>query len=123
MNAFAVVLLVGLLGIVVYLLLKLSAQRRLLLQLQQEQQSLAEAWRLEQTDLSKFISTRAAPVISIEILNAVEVAANNSTFGRLIGKYMPDKISRIVIKRTADNMREQMEENGVHVDVKVHGLD
>lgn len=114
------VLLVGLLALVIYLLLKLIAQRKLLLQLQEEQQSLAQAWVLEQADLSRFVSARSAPVISIEILNAVELAAKNSVFGGLIGKYMPDRISRIVIKRTADTMRSQMEENGMQVEVRVH---
>jgi len=120
MSSVVIVLFAVLLAMVVYLLLKLIAQRKLLVQLQEEQQSLARAWVAEQADLARFVSARSTPVISIEVLNAVEMAAKNSVFGGLIGKYMPDRISRIVIKRTADTMRDQMEENGMQVEVKVH---
>lgn len=109
-----------LLIVVVFLMMKLSVQRRLLTQLEQEQQTLAAAWNTEKASLEQFVSSKRAPVITIEILNAVEVAANNSKFAGLIGKYLPDTIRNMVIKRTAETMREQMAANGVEVEVKVH---
>jgi len=111
------------LAIVSFLLLRQAALRRLLLQLQGEQQALSETWRAEQTELSRFLGVTPRPIITIEILNAVELAANQSRFGRLIGRYKPDMIRRQVYKHTAENMRVQMSEHGVQVEVRVHGID
>lgn len=109
------------LGLIV--LIRQAALRRLLLQLQEEQKALSEAWRAEQADLSRFIGATPRPMITIEILNAVEIAARHSKFGRLIGKYKPDMIRKQVYKSTAKNMRQQMSEHGVQVEVRVEGLD
>jgi len=110
-------------AIVSFLLIRQATLRRLLLQLQGEQRALSEAWRAEQTDLSRFLGVTPRPIITIEILNAVELAASQSTFGRLIGRYKPDIIRKQVYKHTAENMRTQMSEHGVQVEVRVHGLD
>ena len=122
MNSFAVAIFSVLLAAVAYLSVRLSAQRKLLVQLREEQQALAEAWRSERADLSRFIGSKPNPVITIEILNAVELATKASKVGGLIGKCAPDLMHRMVVRRTADAMRDQMTEHGVQVKVEVHGL-
>lgn len=122
MNSVTSVIFLVLLAAVVYLYLRLSAQRKLLAQLREEQRALAESWRSEQTDLSEFINSKPTPFITIEILNAVELATKESIVGGLIGKCAPDMMHRMVVKRTADTMRDQMTEHGVQVEVEVHGL-
>jgi len=123
MHSFGNALFIVLLAVVAYLFLRLAAQRELLSQLKDEQRTLAEAWRAGRVDLSEFTGSKQNPIITIEILNAVELAAKQSKFGGMIGKYAPDMIRKMVIKRTADTMRDQMTGNGVHVEVQVHGLD
>ena len=123
MNAIGIAMFTGLLTLVIYLFLRLSLQHKLLRQLQEEQRILAEVWRTEQPDLSRFIGSKPGPFITIEILNAVELASQTSRIGRLIGKYAPNTLQRMVVKRTADNMRHQMTEHGVQVEVVVHGLE
>jgi len=70
--------------------------------------------------LSQFIKSKPNPFITIEILNAVELATKASKVGGLISKYAPDLMHRIVVKRTADTMRDQMTEHGVQVVIQVH---
>jgi len=111
-----------LLTVVAYLFLRLSAQRRLLQQLREEQRTMAKVWRVEQAELSQFIGSKPGPFITIEILNPVELVSQTSIVGGLIGKCAPDMIHRIVVKRTADTMRDQMTENGVQVEVGIHGF-
>jgi len=123
MNSVTNGIFIVLLAAVVYLFLRLSAQRKLLAQLREEQRALAEAWRSEQADLSRFIESKPNPFITIEILNAVELATKESIVGGLIGKCAPDMMHRLVVKRTADTMRDQMMGHGVQVEVEVHGLD
>ena len=122
MSSTGIVLYVLLLLVVAFLLLRLIAQRNVLNQLQKELDTLGSAWEFERDDLSGFISNKTNPVITIEILNAVEVAANNSTLGGMIGKYAPDMIRNSVIKRTAKSMRDEMTSHGMQVEVIVHGI-
>ena len=123
MSSIGIALFISLFVVIAYLYLKLAGQRRMLLQLQKELRALAEAWQTEQADLSGFVGLRPNPIISIEILNAVEVASKNSKFAELIGKYAPEMIRKMVIKGTAKTMRDQMRANGVQVEVNVHGYD
>ena len=122
MNTVGIAMFTVLLTIVTYLFLRLSMQRKLVRQLREEQQILAEGWRAEQADLSRFIGSRTSPIITIEILNAIELASQTSGVGGLIGKCAPETIRRMVVKRTADTLRDQMTEHGVQVEVVVHGL-
>ena len=122
MNSVAIVIFSVLLTAIAYLFLRLSAQRKVLAQLREEQQALAQAWRSEQADLSRFIGSKPNPFITIEILNAVELATKASKVGGLIGRCAPDMMHRMVVRRTADTMRDQMTEHGVQVEVEVHGL-
>ena len=103
------------------LLFQLSAQRRLILQLREEQRSLAATLLQNRAaDLSDFLHANPGPIITIEILNPVEVAGQSSLIGGLIARFAPDTIHRIVVNRTADTMRDQMTEHGVEVQVLVH---
>lgn len=106
-----------------YLCIRLSTQRNLILQLHAEQRALAAILRQEHADLTHFIQSQPGPIITIEILNAVEVASQSSILAGLAGKLAPDTIQRVVVKRTADMMRAQMAEHGVDVQVLVHDPD
>ena len=121
-NSFAIFAFSVLLAAVVSLSIRLSAQRKLLLQIREEQRALAEFRRGEAAELSQFIGSKPNPIITIEILNAVELAGKSSRVAGLIGRCAPDVLHRMVVKRTADNLRDQMTEHGVQVEVQVHGL-
>ena len=119
----AVVLISILLATVLWLSVRIGKLRRLLDNMQKDQQLLSEAWRSEQEDLSAFLGASPRPVIAIQILNSVELAAKDSRFGRFFGNIAPDMIRKQVHKRTAASMRDQMTKNGVMVVVEVHGCD
>lgn len=121
MDTFLIVFCLSILLALTCLLVLLAEQRKLILQLRAEQRSVAEMLRRDQAaELSEFIQSQPGPIITIEILNAVEVAAQSSIIGGLVAKIAPDTIHRIVVKRTADTMRSQMTEHGVEVQVLVH---
>jgi len=120
MNAFVNAILLLLLSGLVYLVVRLSVQRKLLAQLQEDQRALAEFRCTEEASFCQLCGSKSNPFITIEILNAVELATKASKVGGLIGKCAPGLMHRIVIRRTANTMRNQMTEHGVQVVVKVH---
>lgn len=122
MSAVGIAMFTVLLTVVTYLFWRLSVQRKLVRQLRDEQRILAEGWRAEQDDLSRFIGSRTSPFITIEILNAIELVSQTTSVGGLIGKFAPGTIHRMVVRRTADTLRDQMTDHGVQVKVVVHGL-
>ena len=103
------------------LFVRLAEQRKLILQLLEEQRMGEQTpGRGQVTDFSDFNQSQPGPIITIEILNAVEVAAQSSVIGGLIGRFAPDTIQRLVVRRTAETMRSQMTDHGVEVQVRVH---
>ncbi len=104
----------------VCLFTRLSDQRKLILQLREEQRAISGFLRQEQFELPDFMQSRSGPIITIEILNAVEVAGKSSWMGGLVARIAPETIRRMVVQRTADTMRNQMTEHGVEVQVLVH---
>lgn len=112
-----------LLVLVVYLLIRLTAQRNLLLMLQKEQLALANAWKSSPVDFSQIPMSESQAFIAIKILNPVELAAEESVFAGLLNNFAPDVIRSIVYKRTVEIMRGQLEEKGVQAEISIHGLD
>ena len=58
-------------------------------------------------------------VISIEILNPLELAANESWFGDKLGSLTPELLRRIVNERTVKDLRQQLQSHGVKAEVQL----
>ena len=110
------------LAVLVFLFGRLRAQSTLLRKLQNEQAALASAWSSRPVNLHDIPGSRLDPVITIKILNPVELAAKESKFAGTINNFAPDVIKQIVYKRTTDILREELTTKGVQVEIKVHGL-
>lgn len=59
-------------------------------------------------------------LITIEVLNPVQLAATQNRFAGVAGAVAPDLIRKIVYEQAAKIMREQLVEQGVEADVRVH---
>lgn len=106
----------------VFLLLRLGQHRALLATLQQDHAALAGTWDQLPPDAIRLLANERAPVISIEILNPIELAALESQFAGPVSTVAPNLIRRIVYQKTAEILRAELIEKGVQADVKVHGL-
>lgn len=121
MDIVAIILALLILLALACLLVRLAAQRKLILELREGQRTVEKLLCGDRdTGYADFVQSQPGPLITIEILNAVEVAAQSSMIGGLIGRFAPDTIHRLVVRRTADAMRSQMTEHGVEVQVLVH---
>lgn len=61
-----------------------------------------------------------APVISIEILNPMEVAAKESWVAGALGNLSPALIRGIVYKQASEQLRQELTLRGIQSDVRVH---
>lgn len=122
MQVVTVALLALLCAAYVVLLRRLQQQRQLVRTLEQDHQALATAWNTLPPDARRLLPDGGA-LISIEILNPVELAAKESAIAGPVGSLAPNLIRKIVYQRTAAMLREQLLEHGVRADVKTHGLD
>ena len=59
-------------------------------------------------------------LITVEILNPLELAATQNRFAGIAGAVAPERVRRIVYERAALEMTEQLVEQGLDVDVQVH---
>ncbi|UDY22346.1 hypothetical protein [Nocardioides sp. Kera G14] len=59
-------------------------------------------------------------LITIEILNPLEVAAKHSRAAKLLGGVTPAMISRIVYDQASTQILETLEEEGIAAEVRVH---
>ncbi|CAM2913018.1 hypothetical protein SKPI104516_09600 [Skermania piniformis] len=59
-------------------------------------------------------------LITIEVLNPVQLAAGQNRFAGLAGAVAPDLVQQIVYDQAAAIMRQQLAEQGVQADVRVH---
>ncbi|TSD93451.1 hypothetical protein FOS14_23145 [Skermania sp. ID1734] len=66
-----------------------------------------------------FAGTRGR-LITIEILNPVELARTQSRFSGVAGAVAPNLLRKVVYERAAQIMREQLLEQGVDAEVKIH---
>lgn len=106
----------------VVLLGRLEQQRQLVRTLVRDHEALAKAWSTLPPDARRLLPDSSA-LISIEILNPVELAAKESAIAGPVGSLAPNLIRRIVYQRTAAMLREQLLEYGVRADVRTRGLD
>ena len=106
------------------LLLLLQRQRRqqaLLATLTRDQQSLAAAWSALPVDAAQLLD-RSDALITIEILNPVELASQESPLAGPLGRLAPGLIRKRVYQRAAEMLRRQLGEHGVQAEVRIRGL-
>ncbi|MEQ1438491.1 hypothetical protein AAG565_03940 [Fontimonas sp. SYSU GA230001] len=101
---------------------RLGRYRALLATLQEDHRALAGTWGRLPPDAAELLAQQRTAVISIEILNPIELAAQESEFAGPISTIAPNLIRRIVYQKTAAILRTELSEKGVQADVKVHGL-
>ena len=123
MPLWSLLLLVISLGAAGYLLWQLKIQRQLLANLQAEQVTLASAWKARGSDVRQLPKAETTPLISIEILNSTELAVKESSFAGTLNSLAPGVVRRMVYRRTAEILREELAGRGVRAEVNLHGLD
>lgn len=68
-------------------------------------------------------SERPRLVITLEILNPLELVAERSWIGGKVSALSPALMHRIVVKQTRDQLTAGMRENGVEVDARIVRID
>lgn len=121
MQVFLVAMLALLCAVFVVLLRRLEQQRQLVRTLERDHEALATAWNTLPPDARRLLPD-GGTLISIEILNPVELAAKESAIAGPVGSLAPNLIRKIVYQRTAAMLREQLLEHGVRADVRTRGL-
>lgn len=79
-----------------------------------------EPYRPLPEDLEATFTAGKRRVITIEILNPLELAATQSRFGGVAGALAPRALRRIVYEQAYSNIKEQMVEEGVVAEVGLH---
>ena len=81
---------------------------------------------LSQTDgieIGPRIADGGGRLITVEILNPLEVAAKRVRLASVAGSVAPDLIGKVVYEQTARIMRRQLEMHGVEAEVRIHADD
>lgn len=59
-------------------------------------------------------------LISVEVLNPLELASRESRLAKAFGALTPDLVQREVYKHVYERMNQQLQEQGVVADVRLH---
>ena len=70
--------------------------------------------------LDTTFSSGKTRLITVEILNPLELAATQNRFAGMIGTFAPERIRRVVYERAAVAMTAQLIDEGLDVDAQVH---
>ncbi len=100
---------------------RLQQLKKLLETLNQDQRQLAAAWNALPADAAALLPADKT-LLSVEILNAAELAARESRFAGVLGSLTPQLLRRLVYQQTADVMRAELIRHGVQAEVRLHGL-
>lgn len=65
----------------------------------------------------------ARPIITIEILNPLELASSQVRAAALVGSWRPDMITKIVYEEAVKQIAAQLAEEGVVAEVLIHAAD
>lgn len=71
-------------------------------------------------ELEANFGTGKRRLLVIEILNPIELARSRSRASALLAAMAPDRLRKLVIEQTAKEMRDQMQAEGVEVEISVH---
>ncbi|WP_125566045.1 hypothetical protein [Nocardioides baekrokdamisoli] len=63
------------------------------------------------------------PIITIEILNPIELASSQVRAASLVGSWKPDAITKMVYNEAAKQISSQLAEEGVVAEVLIHAAD
>lgn len=66
---------------------------------------------------------RGRRIITIEILNPIELAGHRSRMFGIAGSFVPDFTRRLVYEQTAKVLRDKLVDHSVVADVRVHTVD
>jgi hypothetical protein len=121
MQMLILVALAALIVSLLYLIRRNETQRRLLATLAQDQSALAAAWNALPADAAPLLKA-GTTLISIEILNPMELASQESPLAGPLGRIAPGLIRKLVYQRATDMLRQQLGEHGVQAEVRIHDL-
>jgi hypothetical protein len=77
----------------------------------------------EATELDPAILAGSDRIITVEILNPLEVAAKRVKLASVVGSVAPSVIAKVVYEQTAKIMRNQLTMQGVEAEVRIHAGD
>ncbi len=105
------------LGVLAWRLKRLSRLGRLL---GEELDSLRQQPHDAAPDLDRLLGSGERPLVVLDILNPMEVAARQSWFADKLGSLAPPLIRRIVFDETLKQIRAEVGKYGVRAQVWVH---
>jgi hypothetical protein len=77
----------------------------------------------EAMELDPAILETSGRIITVEILNPLEVAAKRVKLTSVVGSVAPSVIAKVVYEQTARIMRNQLSMQGVEAEVRIHACD
>jgi hypothetical protein len=77
----------------------------------------------EALDLDPAILATSDRIITVEILNPLEVAAKRVKLASVVGSVAPSVIAKVVYEQTAKILRNQLSLQGVAAEVRLHAGD
>lgn len=98
-----------------------ARMRSFLVRLEHSAQELAPLHAELNDDLQRQLRRGADTVISVEILNPLEVASRASWFAGQFGSVAPRLIRREVYRQAREIMERQLREKGIEPRVQLHG--
>lgn len=107
-------------ALLVYLGWRLFRLRKLADLLEQELALLRHQPYDEAPDLERLLGSGQRPLVTLDILNPMEVAAQQSWFADKFGALAAPAIRKIVYEQTTSMLREQLAEHGVRAQVRLH---
>ena len=99
---------------------RLRALRRMTALLDQELGILRQVPFDEAPDLERLLGSGERPLIVMDILNPMQVAAKQSWFADRFGAMAPALIRRIVYQEAVKRSYEELARHGVEAQVKLH---
>jgi len=123
MGAWLIVLgLAAVVAVAAWMAWRLRSLQALVTTLEQDHRRLTEAWALMPPDAGSLLPKGPSPLISVEILNPVELASKESRFAAPLGAVAPSVIRRLVYERTASILQDELLKYGVQAEVRTHGM-
>lgn len=95
-------------------------QRRELRSLQAQCQQLQLVAQTLPEDARALLGTERPLLLSIEILNPMQVAAQQSWLANAFGSLTPGLVRRIVYERAQDIVRQEVLKHGLEAEVRLH---
>lgn len=105
----------------VFLWRRQSRLQALLDTLLQDQRQLTVACNALPPDARALLPENKA-LLSIEILNPLQLAVQESRYAEALSAVSPGLLRRIVHQRTAEILRDELVKYGVQAEVRLHGL-